>query len=321
MKETIALRAWEMVTDFSSLKKVNFFPSFVSMSWLFLVLIYQITFTYIIIFKQRDRFLEMASNFMHKEYFVEVLVAFGLLLLFYIIIAPLAEGAIIEMIHSYRRSDGEKRHRSLQGIFDGFRHFLPLFEAHNIIAIFRPLSVITFYILLLRIFGKEYFEAITWVMGMYLLFAFFLNMCFAYAKFFIIFEGATAIKSLSLSTGMAVRHIGITMQLYYTMILLYLRTIIVGIIFLLLPFIISGIVTWFTIASVQIVLLVVFAILSLIFFIFIVHLNSTLEIFIEATWYEAYQMCKKEDSEWDGEHGGKESGHLEHETKWYDASH
>jgi hypothetical protein len=42
----------------------------------------------------------------------------------------------------------------------------------------------------------------------------------------------------------------------------------------------------------------------------IVHLNSTLEIFIEATWYEAYQICKKEDKEWDDEHGGH--GHDEH---------
>ena len=45
-------------------------------------------------------------------------------------------------------------------------------------------------------------------------------------------------------------------------------------------------------------------------FIVIVHLNSTLEIFVEATWYEAYQICKKEDKEWDDEHGGH--GHDEH---------
>ena len=95
-------------------------------------------------------------------------------------------------------------------------------------------------------------------MGIYLLFAFFLNMCFAYAKFFIIFEGRHAIQSLSASTGMAVRHIGITMQLYYTMILLYLRTLIVAVIFLVLPFVISAIVAWFTIISVQIGLLIIF---------------------------------------------------------------
>ncbi|MBP9812612.1 hypothetical protein KBC86_04465 [Candidatus Gracilibacteria bacterium] len=310
MKEKIALNAWEIVTEFSSLKKVNFFASFIGTFWLFLVLIYQITFTYIRIFQQKDRFIQIAFDFMHKTYFAEVLIGFGVFLLLYIMVAPLAEGAIIEMIHSYRRSNGEKRHRSLQGIFDGFRHFLPLFEVHNIVAIFRPLSIITFYILLLRLFGKEYFVSVTWAMGIYLLFAFFLNMCFAYAKFFIIFEGKPAIQSLSASTGMAVRHIGITMQLYYTMILLYLRTLIVALIFLVLPFIISAIVAWFTIISVQIGLLIIFGILCFVLFIVIVHLNSTLEIFIEATWYEAYQICKKEDKEWDDEHGGH--GHDEH---------
>ena len=114
---------------------------------------------------------------------------------------------------------------------------------------------------------------------------------------------------------MAVRHIGITMQLYYTMILLYLRTIVVAIIFLVLPFAISSIVTFFTIMGVQIVLLIIFGMLSLVLFIFIVHLNSTLEIFVEATWYEAYQLCKKEDREYDSDHGGMHDAHAD------DASH
>ena len=111
MKEHIALRAWEMITEFSSLKKLNFFPSFIGMTWLFLVLIYQITFTYVIIFKQKDKFFSLVSNFMHKDYFIEVLVSFGGLFLLYIFVAPLAEGALVEMIHSYRKSNGEKKHR------------------------------------------------------------------------------------------------------------------------------------------------------------------------------------------------------------------
>jgi hypothetical protein len=74
MKEQIALHAWEMITRFSSLKKLNFFPSFIGMTWLFLVLFYQITFTYIVIFKQQDRFFEWVSDFIHKTYFFEVLV-------------------------------------------------------------------------------------------------------------------------------------------------------------------------------------------------------------------------------------------------------
>lgn len=302
---------------FPSLKKLNFFPSFIGMLWLFLVLIYQISFTYVIVFKQKDKFFQMLSDFMHKDYFFEVLVSFWCLFILYIFMAPLAEWAIVEMIHSYRKSDGKKLHRTFQGIFDGLRHFLPLFEAHNVISVFRPLAVLTFYILLLRLFGKTYFEPITYIMGGYLIFSFFLNMCFSYAKFFIIFENKRVIESLSLSTGMAVRHIGITLQLYYTMILLYLRTIVVAIIFLVLPFFLSSILTFFTILSVQIVFLMIFGVLSFVLFIFIVHLNSTLEIFVEATWYEAYQLCKKEDKEYLSDHGGHadHGSHDEHDDE------
>ena len=76
MKEQIAQKAWDMVMHFPSLKKLNFFPSFIGMLWLFLVLIYQISFTYVIVFKQKDKFFQMLSDFMHKDYFFEVLVSF-----------------------------------------------------------------------------------------------------------------------------------------------------------------------------------------------------------------------------------------------------
>lgn len=189
MKESIVLSAWELITKFHSLKKLNFIPSFIGMLWLFLILLYQVTFTYVIIFKKKDQFLEALANFVHKDYFMEVLIGFAALFILYMFVAPLAEGGIIEMIHSYRKSNGTKYRRSFQGLFDGFRHFLPLFEAHNVVAIFRPLAIITFYIFLLRIFGKEYFAPISYIMLVYLIFSFFLNMCFSYTKLFIIFEG------------------------------------------------------------------------------------------------------------------------------------
>ena len=91
MKEAIVLNAWEMITKFPSLKKLNFIPSLIGMLWLFLVIMYQITFTYVIIFKQKDAFISVLSDFAHKTYFTEVLIALGVLFLLYIVIAPLAE--------------------------------------------------------------------------------------------------------------------------------------------------------------------------------------------------------------------------------------
>lgn len=323
MKESIVLSAWEMVTRFHSLKKLNFIPSMVGTLWLFLIVIYQITFTYVSVFHKKDEFFSVLYQFLHTEYVFEVAGSLALIFILYIFLEPIATGGLIEMIDSYKKTNGEKYHRSFQWFFDGLRHFLPIFEVQNLTSIFRPLSVITFYILLLRIFWVTYFQAITIVMGIYLFFAFFINMCFSYSKFFIIFEGKSAIESLSASTSMTVRHIGITGKLYFTMILLYLRTLIVALIFLVLPFALSSIVTFFTIVEVQVILVVIFSIISIVLFIFIAHLNSTLEIFIEATWYGAYRMCEEEDhtlhgghSPWhhDDHHGNEEDQNDHHEA-------
>jgi len=308
MKESIALHAWELVTRFHSLKKLNFFPSLLGILWLFCILLYQITFTYVYVFHKKDEALEAFAKFAHTDYFWEVMLWLGAIFLLYMVLEPIANGGIIQMIDSYRKTNGGKYHRAFQGFFDGLRHFLPIFEVHNLTWIFRPLSVITFYILLLRLFGIQYAISITILMSIYLIFAFFINMCFAYSKFFIIFEGKTALASLSASTGLAIRHITITGQLYFTMILLYLRTIIIAVIFLVLPFVISSVLALFTILTVKYIFIAIFAILSLVIFVFIVHLNSTLEIFIEATWYEAYKLCKQEDSEY----GNHEEHHEEH---------
>lgn len=94
---------------------------------------------------------------------------------------------------------------------------------------------------------------------------------------------------------------------------LHPRTIIVGALFLLLPFIVSGTLALFTLISIKMILLSLFWVLSIILFIFIVHLNSTLEIFIEATWYEAYILCKKEDKEYSWDIATQDH-HTSHDT-------
>ncbi len=319
MKENIVISAWEMVTEFHSLKKLNFIPSFMGMLWLFVIVFYQLTFTYIYIFDKKDEALEAVSKFIHTDYFGESIVFLGTIFLLYMLLEPIATGGMIEMMHSYKKYKWEKNRRSWQGFFDGLRHFLPLFEVHNMTAIFRPLSIITFYILLLRLFGKAFIIPISSLMGIYLLFAFCINICFSYAKFFIIFEQKKAIESLSASTWLAMRNIAITWRLYFTMILLYLRTIIVAIIFLVIPFLISSFLAFVPILWLKLFFLVIFVIISVVLFIFIVHLNSTLEIFVEATWYEAYMVCKAEEK-WNGhtkdDHHDDHGGHDDH---WHDA--
>jgi hypothetical protein len=91
MKESIVLSAWELITRFHSLKKLNFVPSLVGMLWLFLILLYQITYTYVIIFEKKDQFFQALIDFAHKEYFVEVILVLGGIFILYTFLAPMAE--------------------------------------------------------------------------------------------------------------------------------------------------------------------------------------------------------------------------------------
>lgn len=172
---------------------------------------------------------------------------------------------------------------------------MPIFELQNITAIFAPITIITFTILLFRISDPSFYTIIGVAMGLYFFFAFFINMCFSYAPFFVVFEGEKSGKALSRSTAMAIGNINITARLYFTNILLYIRVLFIGALFLLMPFIISSLLAYFTIISVKIFFLVIFSIISIILFIFIVYLNSVLEIFILAVWYQAYLECKNEE--------------------------
>lgn len=114
MKERVVLPAWELITEFHSLKKLNFVPSFFGMLWLFLLLIYQITFTYVYVFHKKDEVLTALANFAHKDYFGEVLTVLLVIFLLYMILEPIALGGMIQMMDSYRKNGKEKAHRTFQ---------------------------------------------------------------------------------------------------------------------------------------------------------------------------------------------------------------
>lgn len=90
MKESIVLNAWELITRYHSLKKLNFLPSFVGMLWLFCILIYQITFTYVYVFKKKDEVFSALAQFAHTDYFMEVIMVLIGIFLLYMILEPIA---------------------------------------------------------------------------------------------------------------------------------------------------------------------------------------------------------------------------------------
>ncbi len=317
LKEAIVGPAWELVMNTSFLKKFNFFPSLLSTIYLGCIILYQIAFSYVYIFKLKDQFFAIIIQWVHASYFWEFIWALVIGIILYIFITPVAEGGLISLIA--KRQDGsflsrETKGRVSYGISRGLINFLPIFELSNSLAIFKLLSIITFYLFLLRIFGKDYFTSISILMFIYLGFAFLVNILFSYARFFIIFENKKALEALSLSVNMTLNNLSITFHLYFTLLVVYIRTFITAIIFIIFPFIISGLFTYITTSWLQILSVSILSLLFMGLLVFVSHLNSVLEIFVEAIWYNAYKENKKhfhvEDSgHWSSDHHTENAHH------------
>lgn len=287
MKHNIVIPSWELVNKWGVLKKFNFLPSLISTLYLSVIVFYQISYTYIIFFHKKDEFFSLALNFIHQWYFLEVLWIILLWLIFYLMLSPIAEAWVICLIDWISKND-ETKNKVWHGISQGLLNFLPLFEYHNFMWLFKLLSIVTFYFLLLRVFWMDYAVLISIIMFVYLMFAMLINILFAYTKFFIIFEKKHVFEAISLSTTMTLNNMDVTWRIYYTLLLVYVRLFLTVVMFTVFPIILSAIFAYITSQFFLVLWVSLVAFFFLIFIILISHVNSVLEIFVEALWYNAY---------------------------------
>ncbi|MDD2745062.1 MAG: hypothetical protein PHU93_00855 [Candidatus Gracilibacteria bacterium] len=316
MKEDIVIPAWEVASQSSGIKIFNFIPSLLATIYLSLILLYQVAWTYINIFNLKDEFFSVIINFVHTSYFGEVVVGFIVFFLLYIVVSPIAEGGVVSLIDAECRGADDREKSLNYGLGRGFKYFLPVFEANNITSLFKLLSIITFTIFLIRLLGVQYLGFIFTAMGFYFLLAVLINIFLAYTKFFIVLEQKKAFDAIVASSTMALDNLGITFKLYLTLILVYVRTLLTVLFFILLPFLISAIFTFITISSIKFIFLGLLGVIILVFLIFVSHLNSVLEIFVETLWYRAYMDNKskaKPHATSDHDHHHETEGHGGHD--------
>ena len=254
MKELSIVPAWELVLKASLIKKFNFFPAFLSTLYLTLIVFWQIGYTYVYIFEQKDQAIALLLEVIHQSYFWQAAGVLIFIFLLYVFVVPLARGGLLSLIEGFLEKD-RKKYQMGYGISQSLLHFLPIFEYQNFMAIFRLLSIVTFYISCLRILGFGYFGLITTSVLTYLLCAIIINILFSYTRFFIIFEKKPLFTAISLSTHMALKNIGLTVRLYAMLYLLYFRTLFTVLILLAFPATTSAIFAFFPSPIVQQVLL------------------------------------------------------------------
>lgn len=91
LREAIVGPAWNLVMSTSFIKKFNFFPSLLSTIYLGCIVLYQIAFSYVYIFKLKDQFFALIIQWVHTSYFWQVIGALVIGIILYIFITPIAE--------------------------------------------------------------------------------------------------------------------------------------------------------------------------------------------------------------------------------------
>lgn len=303
--EKIILPAWELVNaPHSPLKRFYFIPSLIISIYLGIIVLYQTAFTYIFIFGMSHAFFEKILNILHGASLVYIGIFVAVAIVVYILAIPISEAGLLSLIDRIKNPKSEGQHVYTYALARGIKRFLPIFELNNLLAPFKLLSVMTFYLFALRFLGFEYIKAISIAFGGYVIFSFLVNIFLSYARFFIVFEGKTPFEAIAASVDMTLESLADTFKLYFTMLLVYLRTILVTVLFVLFPFVASAALTYITTESIRIIGTGIMAILFLGILILITHINSVLEIFSQATWYNAYCEHKKLTGESSGGGGG-----------------
>lgn len=259
--------------------------------FLMIILVYQVIYTYVELFNQKDKALSIILNIFHSWYITEILIIWGIFLIFYIIIIPIFEWSLIWYIS---KKDSIETQISLSdSISNGVYRFLPLFEYGNIFSQFKFLSIINIYLFCLRFLGVEYIMFLNYIFAFLLIISTIINILFVYCRFEIVLNNKKALESLSGSAKIAILNITTTARIYFFLFLVNIRVILNFLVFLFFPIVIASAITYIT---TKIYLLIAVFILSIIFIFLIIvlwYLWGVFEIFKISVRYNAYIEWKK----------------------------
>jgi len=296
MNKDIVVKAWSFVHNDTKIKTFYFFPGIVSMLFLMIILVYQVIYTYVELFGNKEAILQTILNVFHTIYdsghFWQAVIAFILFLLLYIVLIPLCEWALITYIA--RKNPEEDTYVSVTESFQtGLYRFLPLFEYSNAVSQFKFLSLVNSYLFCLRFVGMEYMSIINSIFAFLLVVSTAVNILFMYCRFEIVLGGKRPVAAIGSSIRISILHLSTTIKLYFFLFFVNIRVIINFVAFLIFPILIASILTFIISKTLLMIMIVFVSIVFLCFTIFLGYLGGVFEIFKTCVRYYAYLEGKE----------------------------
>ncbi len=285
-KNKIIFQAWELIKDDINLKKMYFIPGLLSIVFLTILLIYQSIYTYVVIFHQKEKALEIILWFFHSWYAIEIIILFLIFLIIYIFLYPIFEWALIKYI--FEKSQN-KDINPWDALSLWIYKFFPLFKFSNLFSEFKFISVFNWYLFIIRMFDWQYINIISYIFLILLLLSSMINIIVIYSKYIIIIENKNVFESLAKSMKLSIITFATTFKLYLLMFILNTRVIINFLIFLAFPITVITLISLITSKIFLTITIIILSIVFILFILFLWYLTWTLDIFKNAIWFYAYR--------------------------------
>lgn len=286
--------AWKLTLNAQKIRRFNFWGSLLDTLILSGTLVYQIGYIWLDVMHQKSEFftwLRKASTVLIGEHRVSVISSLLLVGIFYFLVNFLIKNifnaGLIYLIRAYNNKD-ERQYRGMSAFTFGWKKSVKLAEYHSLLFWSKPV-----YILYIFFWGYRFLDgnwSIISVVAIVFLVALTLTrFLFEYARYYIITEDIGVFESLGLSLTMTMENIGITLRIFISLVLVYIREIILLIGIFTLPFIMSWLVA---LGLAPIFLQGVFVVIGLVYLLFLIivsAMNSVIELFVETLWYSVFR--------------------------------
>ena len=289
------LDAWKLTTHAVKIRRFNFFGSLIDTFILSEILLIQISHVWLDVLGRSSEFFSWVRETAllilwggHRMTWIGGVLVLGLFyFLATFVLKNMFNAGLIYLIKSYTDRD-EKSYKTLKAVTFWWRKSVKLAEYHSLLFWSKPVYVA-------YIFGWGYslldgnWTLISLIALVFMCVLIVTRFFFEYARYFIIVQDEWVFSALGLSLTIAIENFGMTVRLFFSLILVYLRELVllVGIFFF--PFLMSWLVA---LGLGPIFLQGVFVILGLVYFSFLIivsAMNSVIEIFVESLWFSVFR--------------------------------
>lgn len=286
--------AWKVTLNGQKIRWFNFWWSLIDTIILSITLIYQIGHISLDVMGRESEFFswlrENTTSLFgdHRMTLISSVLIIGIsYFLINFLIKNIFNAGLIYLIRAYNNQN-EREYRGMRAFAFGWRKSVKLAEYHSLLFWSKPV-----YIVYIFFWGYQFLEAnwtlISIIAGIFLIALFVTRFIFEYARYYIIAENKGVFESLGLSLTMTLENISTTARIFVSLILVYVREIILLVGIFTLPFVMSWLVA---LGLGPVFLQGVFVIIGLVYLLFLIivsAMNSTIELFVETLWYSVFR--------------------------------